>query len=457
MYEQSNNNVVAWNTVTHGGDGLFVWAGQTTMDSGQGGVNDNLFFGNDFSWAPANGMEATFSRNTFVANLLEGNDYGLWGGYSFASKVIGNRFVRNRIGVAIEHGQDNAIEGNRFDHDTTAISLWANPIEPSDWGYPRHRDTRSRDYRIARNAFIGNRAGVRAVNTAGLLLLNNHWQDVDSMTVLRDTTGFRSEGNVDVAEARGVANDTMPPLSPEYAQLVPESLGGPRTLPPSGLARRDRSAMIVDEWGPYDWLSPKLWPVDSTRAVPLRLRVVGPGGRWRIAAQRGVDLVSSRSGRIGDTIAVTLRAHGPVEREVLRVDRQRHLHDAGAHAHRVAARLHVVSPGHRGPPAGEILARGDCDGDPSGRDLLAAHHQRRWRAGVGGRSPGDRRLDAARIGGRQRADCRRDTPAEGAALPGGRLDRAAGRDRSRHPALEGLARPALGDHKSRPYSRRRLL
>ena len=52
MYEQSCNNVVAFNSVTHGGDGLFIWAGQTTMDNGQGGVNDNLFYRNDFSFAP---------------------------------------------------------------------------------------------------------------------------------------------------------------------------------------------------------------------------------------------------------------------------------------------------------------------------------------------------------------------------------------------------------------------
>ena len=54
LYEQSDSNVVAYNSVTHGGDGLFLWAGQSTMDTGLGGANDNLFFGNDFSFAPTN-------------------------------------------------------------------------------------------------------------------------------------------------------------------------------------------------------------------------------------------------------------------------------------------------------------------------------------------------------------------------------------------------------------------
>ena len=43
LYEQSSRNVVAYNSMTHGGDGLFLWAGQSTMDTGDGGANDNLF------------------------------------------------------------------------------------------------------------------------------------------------------------------------------------------------------------------------------------------------------------------------------------------------------------------------------------------------------------------------------------------------------------------------------
>jgi len=301
MYEQSCRNIVAWNSVTHGGDGLFVWAGQTTMDSGQGGVNDNLFFGNDFSWAPTNGMEATFSRNTFAANLIEGSDHGLWGGYSFSSKVIGNRFANNRVGIAIEHGQDNVIAANVFVGDTTAIYLWANAIEPSDWGYPKFRDTRGRDYQIDHNLFHGNRTGLRALNHARVTVTGNQLLDVDSFIVLRDTSAFTAEGNGPLT-GRPWA---WPVLPTAYASLSPDSIGGPLRAPVSPWARRDRSTIIVDEWGPFDWASPRLWPVDSTHAVPLRLRVVGPPGRWRVLSRRGIESLSASSGRIGDTVSVT--------------------------------------------------------------------------------------------------------------------------------------------------------
>src|SRR6266540_2339746 len=66
LFEQSSRNVVAFNSMTHGGDGIFLWAGQKTMDSGTGGANDNLFYGNDVSYATANGIEATFSRNRII-------------------------------------------------------------------------------------------------------------------------------------------------------------------------------------------------------------------------------------------------------------------------------------------------------------------------------------------------------------------------------------------------------
>jgi parallel beta-helix repeat protein len=310
MYEQSCRNVVAYNSMTHSGDGLFLWAGQSTMDTGQGGSNDNLFFGNDFSFAPTNGMEATFSRNTFIANRVEGSDHGLWGGYSFDSKVIGNDFQGNRIGIAIEHGQNNEISGNRFVRDSTAIRLWANPIEPSDWGYPKHRDTRSRDYRIERNVFVGNRVAIRASATGATSLPRNFVAGVDTTFVLADTSGWAfQDGRPDsarfmiVSPNPGTTRVEIPELPREIARLAPRRISGgldPATAP---LARRDRSAIIVTEWGPYDWKSPLLWPADSTRATPLRLRVLGPKGRWRVVGRRGVASVSRDSGRTEDPAA----------------------------------------------------------------------------------------------------------------------------------------------------------
>jgi len=307
MYEQSDKNVVAYNSMTHGGDGLFLWAGQTTMDTGEGGANDNLFYMNDFSFAPANGIEATFSRNTFINNFVEGCEYGMWGGYSFGSTILGNRFIDNRTGIAIEHGQNNLILANIFAGDSTAIRVWADSIEPSDWGYPRHRDTRSASYRIDGNLIGRARVGVRAANTSALTVTSNRFIDVDSAAVVRDTAGYSFTDNTTAEDAPWPRRFLRPPK--ELLGDVPDPLpnGFMPSRPDTSLAGRPRSAIIVDEWGPYDYRSPKLWPVDSTRALPLRLRTLGPPGKWHVASRRGIASVSRETGTIGDTIVVTAK------------------------------------------------------------------------------------------------------------------------------------------------------
>jgi nitrous oxidase accessory protein NosD len=303
MYEQSNKNVVAFNSMTHGGDGVFLWAGQSTMDTGEGGANDNLFYMNDFSFAPANGIEATFSRNVFIRNYVEGCEYGMWGGYSFGSRIVGNRFLDNRTGIAIEHGQNNVIVANIFADDSTAVRIWGDSIEPSDWGYPKHRDTRSNGYRIDGNLFGRGRVGVRAANTSTLSVTNNRFMDVDSVSVLRDTSGYSFADNTTVQDAPWPRRFLRPPLE-LVDSVLPLPGGFMPSRPDTSLAGRPRSAIIVDEWGPYDFRSPKLWPVDSTHEIPLRLRTLGPDGKWRVASRRGVASVSSESGAIGDTITV---------------------------------------------------------------------------------------------------------------------------------------------------------
>jgi hypothetical protein len=306
LYEQSSNNVVAYNAMTHSGDGVFLWAGQSTMDTGRGGANDNLFFGNDVSFAVANGIEATFSRNRFVGNLSEGSEYGLWGGYSWGSEIRDNLFKNNVTGIAIEHGQDNAIVRNTFSRDRTAIRLWWNRLEPSEWGYPSHRDTRSRDYRIEGNFFAGNRAAVRLEHTTNARLDGNVFAYVDTaVAAAGDTSGFRHHAPEFIRG--GLVGHA--PWRPDTAdRAAPRPIAGATDQLQPRLPR-GRETILVDEWGPYDRLSPKLWPARLTDSAytggPIRLQVLGPAGTWRVVASRGVASLSDSTGRNGDSLTVT--------------------------------------------------------------------------------------------------------------------------------------------------------
>jgi nitrous oxidase accessory protein NosD len=310
LYEQSSRNIVAYNSMTHSGDGLFLWAGQSTMDSGQGGSNDNLFFGNDFSFAVTNGMEATFSRNRFIGNLVEGAHHGLWGGYSWGSEIRSNRFKQNVVGIAIEHGQDNRIVGNDFEGDQTAIRLWWNRLVPSDWGYPKQRDTKSRSYAIQSNRFLANRLALAVENSQKVVLTKNQYFGVDSLVrAIGDTTGLRRD-----ARRSGMAASALAPWRPNRNDPAAPA---PLSRPIDPFTRREgrggRATILIDEWGPYDWRTPRAWPArDRDSAVvrgPIGYGILGPPGNWTLVAVRG-GKADRTAGKMGDTVLVT-PAPGP--------------------------------------------------------------------------------------------------------------------------------------------------
>ena len=306
VYEQSHRNVIAFNSVTHGGDGLFLWAGQTTMETGEGGSNDNIVYENDFSFAPANGIEATFSRNVFYGNRIEGCWHGLWGGYSFDSWIAANRFARNAEAIAIEHGQDNRITENVFDGDETAIRLWKNASQDPNWAYPKRRDTRSRDYVIAGNTFKANATALKIAETQNVRVLTNAFENVGTLAALSGDT-----------RNLGIGDEVTVPVRqrPTLDVALPKPLPGGREPRAKDADRRGREAIIVDEWGPYDWKSPKLWPEGRSDASPLKLRVIGPAGEWKVASVRGAT-VEPPAGRVPAVVTVTPSAARPVDFDV---------------------------------------------------------------------------------------------------------------------------------------------
>jgi nitrous oxidase accessory protein NosD len=294
MYEQSSRNTFHHNSATHGGDGLFLWAGQSTMDTGQGGANDNVFFGNDFSHAVANGIEATFSRNKFINNRIEDCWHGVWGGYSYDSVFEGNTFAHNDEAIAIEHGQNIQIRHNTFRGDKVALRLWANATQDPNWGYPKTRDTRSRGYEIIGNRFDTHGVVFDLTRTSRLQV---------SMNSTTGTIGTLIKGGVDVFSLNydGPLEgfDGPPPATPAPTPL-PNAMSA---MIPEGTPR-GRSTIIVDEWGPYDYKSPKVWPVGKATDRPLKLRVMGPKGTWKLVSARGGES-STQAGVTGAEIVVT--------------------------------------------------------------------------------------------------------------------------------------------------------
>jgi hypothetical protein len=158
----------------------------------------------------------------------------------------------------------------------------------------------------------------------------NVYSNVDTARVLKDTSGFSESP---VHEAEGGEHEETARIAELYTEVYAEKVSnvyrGPKAVPGSSIQLLPRAAIIVDEWGPYDWERPKLYPADSSHELPLRLRVLGPPGTWRTVSTRGVqslsvfpgeghnsaegaptngaptDRPSGAAGYMGDTLSVT--------------------------------------------------------------------------------------------------------------------------------------------------------
>ena len=369
VYEQSNKNVFAYNSVTHGGDGFFLWAGQSTMDSGQGGCNDNLLYGNDFSHSPTNGIEATFSRNRFVNNLIQECWHGIWGGYSYESPIVGNTLSGNGSAISIEHGQNISVVSNRFSGNAKAMEIWERADQPKDWGYAKARDTQSRDYDIRNNVFentakmvfdlrgvhgikIQNntfRANLRLANdlplTEKLIFANNDIRANRDPSVARlkdlavsqigqgvnrvmedvmsrpKPQTMESTGNSVVATEGSTREylgrfsrwnpmeETIQSHNKKY--WVKPYTGGQNPFLKPGTVR-GRRYILMDEWGPYDFRRPFLCKRSERSNASnrvIRFEVLGPRGRWSASSLKGATL-SASSGTVPGFVEATIPTSG---------------------------------------------------------------------------------------------------------------------------------------------------
>ncbi len=264
-FEQSSDNIFAHNSATHGGDGFFGFAGSEALEGATTekglGCNRNLLLGNDFSYAAAIGIEMTFSYdNTYVQNRLVGSNYGVWGGYSGKTQVLGNTIEDNTLaGIAIEHGSQWGIHANRFARNARAIELWWDDdadLLAKPWA--KLNPTTSTGYRIFENRFDGDSIQLE---------LRGGTQDVVWSSVqTTDKARWRVDGESSVTTVDAPSGDddgsawklrlaARPPL-PGRREVV----GALRQL-------EGRDKIIVTEWGPYDWVTPLLQRVEDRGAA----------------------------------------------------------------------------------------------------------------------------------------------------------------------------------------------
>lgn len=308
VFEQCNENEFAFNSVTHGGDGFFLWAGQTTMDNGKGGCNNNYIFKNDFSYAPTNGVEVTFSKNEIRDNIIKECDNGIWGGYSWETVISGNTFFRNKTGIAIEHGQNNLIYKNAFkENQQDAIKLWARKSQPQDWGYANNSDTKSHDYKILSNNFEKENNAITVTLTDKIILNSN--------TFINCKKQLKTDSTVTNINKQIKLIDTVA-VKPHYFMKASKKIKIPIALFPSG-----KNQIRITEWGPYDFRYPIVFlrKIDSNQSYYFDL--IGPHGKWKVVTTNGLSALSDSEGTFPARIKAT--KNGEDVHLILRYDGKR--------------------------------------------------------------------------------------------------------------------------------------
>jgi parallel beta-helix repeat protein len=284
VFEQCNHNIFAFNSATHSGDGFFLWAGQTTMDTGIGGCNDNFIYGNDFSYAPTNGVEVTFSSNLIMKNIITNCDHGVWGGYSYETDITDNIFSGNRIAIAIEHGQNINIALNIFKGDKTGIKLWSRETQPPDWKFAQLKNTDSKNYYIATNSFENNNTVYDIMGTDSIYLSGN----TKTNTGQRYKLGARIHELDSTKENEEVGLDYA--IDKRLQKVKATSV--PLTHFPAGLEE-----IRITNWGPYNFEYPLVWlkGIDSTGLY--HFEVLGSiTASWRLHSMNGFTIVDSLTG-----------------------------------------------------------------------------------------------------------------------------------------------------------------
>ncbi len=265
MFEQCSLNVIAENSATHCGDGLFAFAGKEALGEAgprqerqwyqELGANRNVIARNDFSYAAAHGLELTFSFfNRIVRNRLVGNAIcGIWGGYSQQTFIGGNTIESNgsmpsgseRGGINIEHGYANFVYQNTFRDNACGVFLWWDrdpQIAKLPWADAN--PTAAEENAIVENTFEGDAVAVELRAVGPTSMIGNRMTRVGAEV----DADPRSTAVLKVIDAIDMGQIPM-----EEANCIGETRPvGAR----ADLAGRER--IIMTEWGPYDWQGPLL-------------------------------------------------------------------------------------------------------------------------------------------------------------------------------------------------------
>ncbi|HVS18389.1 MAG TPA: right-handed parallel beta-helix repeat-containing protein, partial [Planctomycetota bacterium] len=326
MFEQCSDNKILENSITHGGDGVFGFAGKEALgevagpegfDCTRKGCNDNQFGDNDLSFAVAHGLEMTFSfgNHVLLNRFTENAICGIWGGYSHEFLIEGNTFTRNggagygaeRGGVNIEHAKNCFVFGNRFEGNSCGVRLWWDEdagLSSTPWAVANGAECT--ENLVGWNEFHGDDLAVQVAQCASTGLVENRFEGVGREL---DHVG---------PELLVAGSDDAPGLRPDEVRAMRDAVLGDKRPVGARAHLAGREHILMTEWGPYDWERPLLTRVGREGGADLwrwlgletlqQLEARGSGVRAEIVEREGGVYVIVSGDRDGALVPYTLRA-----------------------------------------------------------------------------------------------------------------------------------------------------
>lgn len=269
MFEQCSRNHFLENSATHGGDGVFGFAGHEAIGEDapprpdfdyQGkGCNANWFVGNDLSYAAAHGLELTFSfHNRILDNRMVSNAIcGMWLGFCQETLISRNVIEGNgdmgygleRGGINIDHSRNNVIVANQFARNSCGVHLWRLPTGFGEMPWGKANKLDGEGNLVASNRFVADAVGLHLRGGLTVAAFSNEYASV--------TTDQSLEGEARISEALRAL-----PIVPTPRR---EAIGETRPVG-ARKALAGRENILMAEWGPWD------------HEAPLVYRLPGGGG-----------------------------------------------------------------------------------------------------------------------------------------------------------------------------------
>ena len=340
LIEQCSKNIIAFNSATHCGDGIRIYAGEEVVNpeptmlritQGLGGSNDNLVHGNECSHAVRHGIAATFSSaNRIVDNIIDQAEIGILADYSTRGYVIGNRVSRCTTGFSAERASDMLMDACTFTDVGTALRIWQagkSPWEGKPWG--EHHPMASRQYRIRGTLFKNADVAIDIEESSEVEIRGNGFEGVKlalkSSGTCKEVSflGNNVEGNFETSPGTPVAfgrnhwaSGGPPPGGDPADKPYDLGLGKPSSahapavrgsldafLPKAAL--RGRRRILMDPFGPYDFVAPRLVPTTARGWGRATVEILGTPGPFSIEVAEGAVGVVPSEGEIPGTFEVS--------------------------------------------------------------------------------------------------------------------------------------------------------